>query len=329
MSLYNETTNDTNLCATTEEGEYDLNLHIISVFILLVTSLLGVALPSVVKYLKWAKLNWILRVGKFFGAGVITATGFVHIFPDAVSTLNNPCLPSFFSTQYTAAAGLFAMAAAFLVHLIEYLAINLTSKNEYGEISDTKLVIKECDHHGKPMKVEDKDNDHEGHTHSLLLDRKRRISTYILELAISIHSIIIGIDLGVTTDEANTLLIALTMHQFFEGLGLGYRIAEIKYESKLPAVFNSLAYAVTTPLGVCIGIAVHITSTSTTASSIIFKGVVDSLAAGVMIYAALVTLIAEEFTSRKFTQLSPLGRAVCFLSLYMGVGLMSVIGLWA
>jgi len=194
--------------------------------------------------------------------------------------------------------------------------------------NDAKLVVIAKEEDDEDVKSE-KDHDHEGHTHSLLLDRKHRISTYILELAISIHSIIIGIDLGVTTDEAKTLLIALTMHQFFEGLGLGYRIAEIKYESKLPAIFNSLAYAVTTPLGVGIGIVIHTTSASTTASSIIFKGVMDSLAAGVMIYAALVTLVAEEFSSKKFNAMSPVGRAVCFLSLYLGAGLMSLIGLWA
>jgi len=323
-----DTSNYTDPFSTTEGGEYDLPLHIASVFILLVTSSLGVAIPSVVKQMKWGpKFHGILRVGRFFGAGVITATGFVHIFPDAVSTLTNPCLPSFFSTTYTAAGGLFAMSAAFLVHLIEYLAINLTTKSTKGETNKAKLVViakEEDDDDVKP----DNDN-HEGHTHSLLLDRKHRISTYILELAISIHSIIIGIDLGVTTDEARTLLIALTMHQFFEGLGLGYRIAEIKYESKLPAIFNSLAYAVTTPLGVSIGIVIHVTSTSTSASSIVFKGVMDSLAAGVMIYAALVTLVAEEFSSTKFNEMSPGGRAVCFLSLYLGAGLMSLIGLWA
>lgn len=47
------------------------------------------------------------------------------------------------------------------------------------------------------------------------------ITTYILEFGIALHSLIIGITLGVTPGtEFITLLIAISFHQFFEGFAL-------------------------------------------------------------------------------------------------------------
>ena len=51
----------------------------------------------------------------------------------------------------------------------------------------------------------------------------------VLEMGIVVHSIIIGISLG-TSDSLDTikpLIIALSFHQFFEGIGLGGCIAQV------------------------------------------------------------------------------------------------------
>lgn len=52
----------------------------------------------------------------------------------------------------------------------------------------------------------------------------------VLELGILVHSVIIGISLG-TTENPKTikpLIIALSFHQFFEGMGLGGCISQVK-----------------------------------------------------------------------------------------------------
>lgn len=68
-------------------------------------------------------------------------------------------------------------------------------------------------HHDHPLGMHD-------HDHGILFleNERKKISTYILELGITSHSVIIGIALGVSAGgEFNGLLIALVFHQFFEG----------------------------------------------------------------------------------------------------------------
>lgn len=56
----------------------------------------------------------------------------------------------------------------------------------------------------------------------------------VLELGILVHSVIIGISLGVS-ESINTikpLIAALTFHQFFEGMGLGGCISQVHFFSR-------------------------------------------------------------------------------------------------
>jgi len=285
-----------------DHGSYDVIFHGLAIAVMFLAIILGVASPIIIKNMRWHRLTGILRVGKFFGTGVITATGFVHIFPTAVQNLTNPCLPSFFSDRFQASGGLFAMSATLLVHLIEYLATSKPSSSS-----------------SKPV---------EYHPHSLLLENKQVVSTYILQFSIIAHSLVIGADLGVTSTKILTLLIALTFHQFFEGIGLGYRFAELR-SGRFVIIFNSLAFALTTPIGVVIGILVHTYGIPDGTGALLLKGILDAMASGTMIYVSLVSLLVEEFRSHKFGKFPLWEKIVCYFSLYLGAGLMSVLALWA
>lgn len=143
-------TNSTDPCyAHRSDEDFNLGLHIGSIFIILgidciyccysfdgslhsllisAASLLGVILPLVIAAIPSTPLVFrkVLYYGKFFGSGVILSTGydsvspsssslthrFVHIFPDACSTLQQPCLPQWFQ-DFAAAPGLFALLGAF------------------------------------------------------------------------------------------------------------------------------------------------------------------------------------------------------------------------
>ena len=76
---------------------------------------------------------------------------------------------------------------------------------------------------------------------------------------------IIGISLGTaTTEEFKVLLGALGFHQFFEGLGLGQVLAETQTSQTkdrngcvyFSAYVSATLYAISTPLGVAIGIGI-------------------------------------------------------------------------
>jgi solute carrier family 39 (zinc transporter), member 1/2/3 len=56
---------------------------------------------------------------KHFGTGVLIATAFVHLLPTAFLSLSDPCLSSFWTTDYPAMPGAIMLASIFFVTIIE------------------------------------------------------------------------------------------------------------------------------------------------------------------------------------------------------------------
>ncbi|KAJ1918729.1 hypothetical protein H4219_002451 [Mycoemilia scoparia] len=81
--------------------------------------------------------------------------------------------------------------------------------------------------------------------------------TYLLEAGISIHSVLIGVTIGVATgSQFTSLLIAMSFHQTFEGLALGARLVELCELKKKKARTNNL----------------YVSCTDSTASTTTFSG---------------------------------------------------------
>jgi hypothetical protein len=60
-----------------------------------------------------------LFTARHFGTGVLIATAFVHLLPTAFISLLDPCLSNFWTTDYPAMPGAIALAAVFLLTVIE------------------------------------------------------------------------------------------------------------------------------------------------------------------------------------------------------------------
>ncbi|KAJ2236435.1 hypothetical protein IWW45_001804 [Coemansia sp. RSA 485] len=178
--------------------------------------------------------------------------------------------------------------------------------------------------HGLPFITPDSASEMAAHKH--------RLSTYILELGICLHSVIIGVTLSIATGtEFKTLLIAICFHQFCEGLALGSRIAQVKYKRHgfLRAAFNSAIFMLITPLGMIIGVGVRYSYQPNSPAALISMGVLDSLSAGILIYTGLVNLLAEEFGTLEFRNYRPILKVACFASCFVGAAVMALIGKWA
>jgi len=175
------------------------------------------------------------------------------------------------------------------------------------------------------------ESDSAEHAHALLVlsSRSTMVTALLLEFGISIHSVLIGIALGTARDEFVPLLIALCFHQFFEGIGLGHILAEAATKkTQLMAGLSGLFYSMTTPTGVAIGIVVGSTSAAST-PSIIAQGVLDSIASGILIYSALVSLVSVVFKTKDFKKQVWYQKLICFISFYAGAGMMSTLAIWA
>lgn len=108
-------------CGTaTNEEDYNLNLHVAALFIILFVSSSACAFPLVV--VKAPRLRippTFLFIVRHFGTGVLIATAFVHLLPTAFISLTDPCLPDFWNKDYPAMAGALALAAVFMIAVVE------------------------------------------------------------------------------------------------------------------------------------------------------------------------------------------------------------------
>jgi len=293
--------------------------------------------------------NLLLLFGKFFGGGVMVSTAFIHILPNAVSTLTNECLPDFFTEGYPAFAYLITMIAALILHFLEWITVrvNITSEVEKrisGTLSTDQLQMK-APNDKESSSSEENNSQPRGHAHGhshghahahrdneeleLQREMKSTVSTIMLEAAIAVHSVIVGLALGVAKAEFVALWVALSFHQFFEGIGIGFRIADAKAYSNLAVLLTGILFSVTTPIGVGIGIGISVTTTNGSISSVLAEGILEAIAAGLLLYSALVSITVEEFGTGEFHRLRPGARVTAFIAFYLGVTAMAIIGIWA
>jgi zinc transporter 1/2/3 len=123
------------------------------------------------------------------------------------------------------------------------------------------------------------------------------IIAHVLELGIAMHSVLIGLTLGVTTDYSSltALFIALCFHQFFEGFALGSSIAGAKISNKIHIGIMVAIFTLTTPIGIMSGILVESSYDGESQEAQYTEGTLDSISGGILIYMALVDIIAEDF----------------------------------
>ncbi|KAI0594896.1 zinc-regulated transporter 2 [Biscogniauxia sp. FL1348] len=103
-----------------EAGEYDLALHTVGLFLVLLASVFGAGFPVAAKKISWLKVpTKVFFACKHFGTGVLIATAFVHLLPTAFFSLSDPCLPDLFTDQYPPMPGVIMMASLFCLFVIE------------------------------------------------------------------------------------------------------------------------------------------------------------------------------------------------------------------
>ncbi|KAM1484367.1 hypothetical protein TB2_035576 [Malus domestica] len=188
------------------ESKLLIRYKLIAIASVLVSGALGVCLPFLVKNIPFfhPEKDLYLLI-KAFVAGVILATGFVHLLPDANDSLTSPCLSENPWRRFPF-TGFVAMVSAIGTLIMEAIATGYQKRSELG----------------KPQPVDGyEENDHAVHFHGSASNSpeliRHRIISQVLELGILVHSVIIGISLGACQSQhtIKPLVAALSFHQFF------------------------------------------------------------------------------------------------------------------
>ncbi|OMO86997.1 Zinc/iron permease [Corchorus capsularis] len=308
---------------------------------ILVAGAAGVSLPLLGSRIPaLSPENDIFFMVKAFAAGVILATGFVHILPDAFDHLTSPCLKGSPWGKFPL-TGFVAMMSAIGTLMIDTFATGYYKRRHFSK-------------HNKQVNIADEergdhDGEHAGHVHvhthathghahgsaspseeeGLSEFIRQRIISQVLEVGIVVHSVIIGISLGASEspDTIRTLLAALSFHQFFEGMGLGGCISQAQFKSVSVAIMGTF-FSLTTPLGIAVGIGVSSFYNDNSPTALIVEGVFNSASAGILIYMALVDLLAADFMNPRLQSNFRL-QIGANLSLLLGTACMSLLAKWA
>ncbi|OMJ08396.1 Zinc transporter 5 [Smittium culicis] len=346
-----ESESDSLNCSASGITDYSIHFQLISFFVIMFAGGIGAFIPVIgYRFRSFRLPTNLIEIMKFFGIGIILSTAIIHIYPPANDYLNDPCVGNLLG-NYEGWPGVIFMLAVFFMHASEYiLTAKLVNKNE----ADTGYAVKPAQH------SEDVENFavHTSHTHVHGASigggiSKNALSTYLLELCVAMHSITVGLTMGLTPkDETLVLCIAVSFHQLFEGFAIGDRLSRLnenidqqiqppnnelqnfssttsKKTSVKSMFLGALLYMFATPLGHAIGMALHSAFSYKSPSYLITLGVLEALSAGILVYVALVNLMAEEFSSFRFRNNSKAIQISSFIAMYFGAAVMALIGKWA
>lgn len=151
--------------------------------------------------------------------------------------------------------------------------------------------------------------------------------TLLLILALCFHSVFEGIAVGVSDTKASAWrnLWTICLHKIFAAIAMG--IALLRMLPKRPLATTaaySAAFAVSSPIGVGIGIAIDATTEGATADWIFCISM--GLACGVFIYVAINHLIAKGFRPSKPSYFD--SATFKFLAVLTGVTVIAIVLIW-
>ncbi|GAM86906.1 hypothetical protein ANO11243_049270 [Dothideomycetidae sp. 11243] len=348
------------VCYLNSSGnDYDgkLGTRIAALFVILIVSTAVTFFPVVAKRIPKLKIPlYVYLFARYFGAGVIVATAFVHLLDPAYGEIGpNTCVGmtgNWSSYSWPPAIALVSCMVVFLMDLGAERYVEI----KYGcvPMGDVEgLVTGRGHNHARehaPLSVDDVESMRQSQMDkkddSLVSDdasidakqqaleqnafRQQIAAFLILEFGVIFHSVVIGLNLGVAGQEFNTLFPVLVFHQSFEGLGIGARMSAIPFPRKswLPWILCA-AYGLTTPIAIAIGLGLRTTYNPNSFTANIVSGMFDSVSAGILLYTGLVELLARDFLFdplRTKDNRRLIFMVVCVL---LGAGVMALLGKWA
>ncbi|KOM44310.1 hypothetical protein LR48_Vigan05g191500 [Vigna angularis] len=279
--------------------------------IMLVSTFAGGVSPY---FFRWNETFLVL--GTQFAGGVFLGTSLMHFLGDSNETFRE-------LTTKTYPFAFMLASSGYLLTMLGDCVVGFVSSN-----TQTKPKVVELEG-GTPSQQHDQTTDHCAveATNPILLKTSSTGDTILLILALCFHSVFEGIAVGVagTKREAWKNLWTISLHKIFAAIAMG--IALLRMLPKRPLLTSavySLAFAVSSPAGVVIGIAIDATTQGSTADWMF--AITMGIACGVFIYVAINHLIAKGFKQKGTSRFdAPWFR---FLAVLSGVAVIAVVMIW-
>lgn len=283
-------------------------------FVVFLVGAVGIASPS---FLKGEGCSSVLHFGVLFSAGVLLAGGLVHLLPDAQESFRGSTFPwaSFicglgFLLILAIDAAVGAVTAAVEEEELPSSASDDDVENPKCTQS-TALLERDCSKRRYIVLGEEEKT-------AVLIKSKFALGVVLL-VALSVHSFLAGLGMGADQSHILSIFFAIVAHKGLAGFSLG--AAFVKAHLDLwRFVLVGFIFSVSTPCGIAVGAAVAQSCEGP------ILGVLKALAAGTFLYVAVAELMVKELAEHKVKGSWLVAARV--LVLVAGFVFMSVLAIW-
>ena len=272
------------LAQIADQPPIDTWLLLVYAALIAIMGAFGVAAPWI---LDKGPTKGLITYGNSFAGGVLLAAGLIHLLGDA----NEGFTTAYPELDYPAAYALATLS--FLMVLGLERVIPTAAKSAHPDDDPESAAL-------------------------LAAGEGSGFAPYLLLLTLSIHSLIAGLTLGISSAAgAGVLLVAILAHKGAAGFALGstFREARVPLRTRFPAL---MVFVGSTPLGVLLGGVAASMLGAGSAAEAWFK----AIAAGTFLYIATLDIVREEFFPGGTNRLHRLAAA------FVGAGIMAVVAIW-
>ncbi len=346
------------ICYLSARGNgYDgrIGARVSALFVILIVSTAATFFPVIAERvntghkMKWFKMpTYLYLFARYFGAGIIIATAFIHLLDPAYSEIGpDTCVGQTGHWADYAWCPAIVLTSVMMIFLLDFGAqhyvevkYNFKAHTDIEDVVTDRSEVTASDEALASYELRS-ETEVQAYQEKLSADKEKMVKHefslqfagfLILEFGVLFHSVIIGLNLGSVGTEFTTLYPVLVFHQSFEGLGIGARMSAIPFPRELrnwlPWLL-CLAYGLTTPIAIAVGLGVRTTYNPDSFTANVVSGVLDALSAGILLYTGLVELLARDFLFNPEPERDKTRLTFMIVCMLLGVILMALLGKWA
>ncbi|KAF8410854.1 hypothetical protein HHK36_003391 [Tetracentron sinense] len=263
-------------------------------------------------FMKWNE--GFLVLGTQFAGGVFLGTALMHFLSDSNEAFGD------LTTKEYPFAFMLASAGYLLTMLADCVIAYVFRKQRSGDDGDVEL--QGGVQHGKGSnsgRTSQSTFQVHGGTDASLATANSLGDSILLIVALCFHSVFEGIAIGVaeTKDDAWRALWTVSLHKVFAAIAMGIALLRmIPDRPLLSCVAYAFAFAISSPIGVAIGIVIDATTQGVVADWI--YAISMGLACGVFIYVSINHLLSKGYTPQRSVLVDTQHHK--FLAVLLGVG---------
>ncbi|KYM76593.1 Zinc transporter ZIP3 [Atta colombica] len=300
---------------SSEDTEKDILIAkaITMVVLCIVSTIMGIVPMFLAKWLKWDMSSQNPRSMKTmsillgFGGGVLFSTTFLHLIPEVSEGVENLIESGKIPQLSFSLADMLACTGFFIMYLVEesvhtYLRKRQMTRQDFNK-KDVNLSTNELVENGQIQSCASNGHAHTGHSHlpAIMTSNDDFVITslrgLLIVLGLSVHELFEGLAIGLESSANHVwyMFLAVASHKFVIAFCIGVELIASRTRPYLSVIYTC-TFAVVSPLGIGIGMALQTHGTQKKILLSLFFSLSQGLASGTLLFVVFFEILQEHHT---------------------------------